>query len=82
MKKKINALHERTLKITCGDKSSSFNELLEKDNSVTVHENEQALLTGICKASSNMSLSPTILNATPCNLRNPVSFKMRKVYSG
>ena len=35
--KKINTLHDRTLRATCGDKFSSFNELLEKDNSVSIH---------------------------------------------
>ena len=30
--KKINTIHERALRITCGDKSSSFNELFEKNN--------------------------------------------------
>ena len=30
---KINCLHKRALKLTCKDKSSSFQELLEKDNS-------------------------------------------------
>ena len=35
--KEINDLHERVLRITCGEKTSSFNELLEKDNSVSIH---------------------------------------------
>ena len=33
----INRIHERTLRIVYGDKKSTFKELLEKDNSVTVH---------------------------------------------
>ena len=84
---KLNALHhERALTITYGDKTFSFNELLEKDISVSIHhKNLQALATEMYKVSNNMS--PAILNdifvsrATPYNLRNPVSFKMRKVYS-
>ena len=84
--KKIIALHERALRTTCGDKNFSINELLKRDNSVSIHrKNVQALATEMYKVSNNMS--PTILNdvfasrATPYNLRNPVSFKMRKVYS-
>ena len=34
---KINRTHERALKITYNDKSSNFQELLDKDNSVTIH---------------------------------------------
>ena len=35
---KINRLHERCLHIVYNDKQSSFSELLEKDGSVSVHE--------------------------------------------
>ena len=78
---KINALHERALRITYGDKTSSFNELLEKNNSVSIHHrNLQALAMEMYQISNNMSL--TILTnifaprATCHNLHNPVSFKM------
>ena len=81
--KKINALHE-VLRISYGDKSSSFNELLKNDNSVSIHhKNLQALATEMYKVSNT---SPTILRdflfasrATPYNLQNPVSFKIRIV---
>ena len=33
----VNQIHERALRITCNNKSSSFQDLLDKDNSVTVH---------------------------------------------
>ena len=33
----INRIHERSLRITYNEKSSSFQNLLEKDNSVTLH---------------------------------------------
>ena len=36
--KKINRLHEKYLRIIYGDKESSFIELLEKDNSVSIHK--------------------------------------------
>ena len=34
---KINRIHERALRITYNDKSSSFQDLFDKDNSVTIH---------------------------------------------
>ena len=34
---KINRIHERALRITYNDKSSNFQELLDKDNSVIIH---------------------------------------------
>ena len=34
---KINCIHERALRITYNDKSSSYRELLTKDRSVTIH---------------------------------------------
>ena len=49
----INKLHERALRFVYNDKSSSFRELLERDNSVTIHErNIQVLLTKIFKVKS------------------------------
>ena len=49
----INKLHERTLRLAYNDKNSSFRELLERDNSVTIHErNIQVLLTEIFKVKS------------------------------
>ena len=33
---KINRIHERALRITYSDKSSSYGELLTKDSSVTI----------------------------------------------
>ena len=41
---KINSLHEKALRITYSDKSSSFQELERKDNTVSIHHmNLQAL---------------------------------------
>ena len=34
---KINSIHERALRITYDDKTSTFQQLLEKDNSVSIH---------------------------------------------
>ena len=41
---KINRIHERALRITYNDKSSSFENLLEKDNSVTIHHKNIKIL--------------------------------------
>ena len=55
--KKINRLHERCLKIIHGDKQSSFEELLEKHSSVSIHErNIQILPAETYKVSKGMSL--------------------------
>ena len=35
---KINWFHERNLRIICSDKKSTFTELLEKDNSVSIYK--------------------------------------------
>ena len=37
LKHKMNRIHERILRITYKNKSSSFQKLLEKDNSVQTH---------------------------------------------
>ena len=55
--KKINRLHERCLRIIYCDKQSSFEELLEKDSSVSIHErNIQILATEMYKVSKGMHL--------------------------
>ena len=47
---KINRIHERALRITYNDKSSSYGELLTKDRSVTIqHRNIRALAIEIYK---------------------------------
>ena len=39
LKNKINRLHEQCLRIVYNDKHSNFEELLVKDNSVSIHHN-------------------------------------------
>ena len=57
---KINRLHERCLRIVYNDKQS-FNELLKKDGSVSIHmRNIQILATEMYKLINN--LSPIIMN--------------------
>ena len=83
---KINSIHERALRITYGDNVSSFQELLEKDNSVSIHHrNIQVLATEMYKISKN--LSPFIVTeifqerTVSYNLRSDNSFASRHVNS-
>ena len=58
---KINQLHKRALKIVYNDHHSSFEELLEKDKSISVHQkNLQILVTEIYKVKKN--ISPKIMS--------------------
>ena len=60
MNNKINRLHERCMRLTYGDKTSSFEELLEQDKSVSIHTRKlQMLPTEIFKM--YRSMSPPIL---------------------
>ena len=53
---KINSLHERAVRITYRDRSSSFQNLLKKDNSVSNHHrNIQALATKMFKVKNNIA---------------------------
>ena len=57
---KINSIHERALRITYQDHISTFQELLNKGNSVSIHHrNSQALATEMFKI--HRGLSPDIL---------------------
>ena len=57
---KISKLHERCLRIVYGDNTSSFEKLLETDNSLSVHHrNIQVLETELCKIVNG--LSPEIM---------------------
>ena len=59
---KINRIHERSLRSVYSDKASTFQELLDKDNSVSVHhKNIQVLATEIYKTVNG--LAPTIMNS-------------------
>ena len=87
---KINRLHERCLRIVYNDKQS-FNELLKKDGSVSIHmRNIQILATEMYKLVN--ILSPPImnrvfkLNSGSCyNLRQILQFPrslVKSVYHG
>ena len=58
METQINRIHDRALKIIYGDNVSSFETLLKKSGSVTIHHrNLQLLATEIYKAFNNLSSS-------------------------
>ena len=74
-KKKISRLHENCLRIICGDKQSSFEELLEKDSSVSIHEwNIQILATEMYKVSKGITEIFSQRNEHPSNLRHNAKF--------
>ena len=52
---KINRLHERCMRLIYGDKTSSFEELLEQDKSVSIHTRNLKLATEMFKVYRSMS---------------------------
>ena len=81
---KINKLHERALRLVYKDYDSTFQQLLDKDKSFSIHHrNLQILATEMFKINHNMS--PSIMNTTfpPCekdyNFRNQPSFKTENI---
>ena len=57
LNKRISKLQERSLRIIYGDGTSSFEELLSKDESVTIHNrNIQALALEMYKVKNNYNL--------------------------
>ena len=54
---RVNKLYERALRIVCQDYTCSFTELLEKDNSTTIHNgNIQLLVAELFKVKNGLSL--------------------------
>ena len=86
LNKKINTIHERSLRITYNDRTSTFEESLRKGNSVTIHHrNLQVLSTELHKVENNMD--PEIVNkvfqkrTSSYNLRANSNFYTRPVHS-
>ena len=82
----INRIHERALRVVYKDHNSSFDELLEKDNSCKIHDrNLQKLVTEIFKV--KMNLAPEIMKEVieivgdPYTFRNELKRKSRKIRS-
>ena len=83
---KINSTHERALRITYQDNATIFQELLNKDNSVSIrHRNLQVLATEMFKIHRGLSreiLRETfVLKTSSHNLRRNDTFETRKVHS-
>ena len=84
---KINQLHERYLRIIYNDKHSNFEELLVKDNSVSLHHNNiHTLAIEMYKVVNGMS--PEIMNDifklrenTHYNLRHTPQFLVDPIHS-
>ena len=83
---KINSIHERALRITYQDHISTFQELLNKNNSVSIHHRSlQALATEMFKI--HRCLSPDIPREifvpkiSLYNLRRNNTFERRQVHS-
>ena len=81
---KINSIHERALRLVYKDYNASFQELLDMDNSVSIHQrNLQTLAVEMFKIKNNFSppIMSTIfrLNENPFNLRDNNILKPRKI---
>ena len=75
--RKINRLHERCLRIMYNDKQSSFIKLLEKYNSVSIHQrNLQILAIEMFKVSNSLS---TVLMKDIFRLRGELTYNLRKL---
>ena len=81
---RINKLHERGLRLVYKDSHLTFDELLRKDNSFTIHQrNLQKLATEMYKIHNN--LSPSIMRTVfpersmPYDLRNNNPFRSTNV---
>ena len=86
---RINKIHERSLRIVFDDNISTFNELLMKDNSVTIHErNIQNLAIELYKVLNGLSpeimslIFPTKENIKYCSKNQFVTRNVRTVKYG
>ena len=87
---KINRLHERGLRLVYKDVNLSFQQLLDNDGSVTIHQrNLQKLATEMYKLKNN--LSPVVMKSILPECKNPYKLRsenpfqtdnIRRVYNG
>ena len=74
--KKINMLHKRYLRIICNEKQSSFTELLNADNSVSIHiRNIQRLAMKMLSFCNRLS-PPLINNIFNLSAESPYNLKV------
>ena len=72
---RINRIHERALRIVYNDNEASFQELLDYDCSVTIHQkNLQCLAIEMFKVIKG--IAPQIMNEV-FEVRKPISYKLR-----
>ena len=82
---RINKIHERALRIVYNDDHATFNELLKKDGSFTIHErNIQAMVIEVFKVING--ISPKIMNEVfplkeSLNYYTRFPFKSRNVHT-
>ena len=87
---KINKIHERALRLVYRDKKSTFEELLNKDNSVKFHiKNLQVIVTEMFKVKNKLSAEimngvfpvaePSYMLRKNCNF---VSRRIKTVFNG
>ena len=81
LNKKVNGIHEKALRIPYKEKSSALQELLEKDNSVSIHYKDiQKLVLEIYKVLNG--LSPSILMIFLCPTHANITFAEMGHYKG
>ena len=75
----INKIHERALSIACNDYMSSFETLLKKDGSLSIHErNIQSLAFEIFK--TNNDLNPTFMKEIFHPVNHNYNTRMHNLY--
>ena len=71
MQKRINSLHERALRVVYKDENLTFGQLLEKDESFTIHErNLQKLALLMYKVKHGLCPTPVQAIFTPLQRDN------------
>ena len=76
---KINKLHERALRLVYNDQKSTFKDLLNMDQSFTIHErNLQKLAIEMYKVKNN--LSPSFMKTIFPFSNNPYHLRNRQIY--
>ena len=78
---RINRLHERSLRIVYKDKKSNFQELLNKDKSVTIHHrNIQYLAIELYKVKNG--LAPPIMNLIFPTIQSVYNLRSNNLFKG